>query len=155
MGGEEPLVTGVIDLLARERGGGVLVIDYKSDRVGPEEDLEAHVERDYGVQRLLYALAVLREGASSVEIAHWFLERPQQWVGRRYEAGELGALEGLLAGRLRHAAERSFAVSPRPHRALCLTCPGRAALCSWDESQAMREQPAGDPEAAVAAPPGP
>ncbi|HEX7611039.1 MAG TPA: 3'-5' exonuclease, partial [Solirubrobacteraceae bacterium] len=155
MGVEEPLVTGVIDLLARELDGGVLVIDYKSDRVGPEDDLEAHVERDYGVQRLLYALAVLREGASSVEIAHWFLERPQQWVGRRYEAGELGALEGLLAGRLRDAAERSFAVSPRPHRALCLTCPGRAALCSWDESQTMREQPGGDPEAAVAAPPGP
>ena len=35
----------------------------------------------------------------------------------------------------------SFAVSPRPHRGLCLTCPGRAGLCSWEESETLREDP--------------
>ena len=58
-----PLINGVIDLLADEADGGALVIDYKSDRVGPADDLDALVERDYSVQRLLYALAVLRDGA--------------------------------------------------------------------------------------------
>jgi ATP-dependent helicase/nuclease subunit A len=154
LGTEEPLVTGVIDLLARERTGGVLVIDYKSDRVGPEEDLEEHVERDYGVQRLLYALAVLRDGAPSVEIAHWFLERPGKWVARRYEAGERGALEAELAARLERARARGFAVSDEPHRGLCLTCPGRGALCSWEDAQTMREQPPGAPARPAGALPG-
>ena len=56
------------------------MVDYKSDRVGPDDDLEELVERDYAVQRLLYALAVLRAGAASVEVVHWFLERPQEPV---------------------------------------------------------------------------
>jgi len=155
LGAEEPLVTGVIDLLARERDGGLLVVDYKSDRVGPEGNLDALVERDYGVQRLLYALAVLRDGAASVEIAHWFLERPQEWVARRYEAGERASLEGLLSERLRQARARGFAVSAQPHRALCLTCPGRAALCSWEESETMRQQPRPGPAPLAAEPPGP
>ena len=34
LGADEPLITGVIDLLAREPDGGWLVLDYKSDRVG-------------------------------------------------------------------------------------------------------------------------
>ena len=142
LGAEEPLVTGFIDLLARERDGGLLVLDYKSDRVDAQDDLEALVERDYGVQRLLYALAVLRDGAPSVEIAHWFLERPGEWVARRYDAAERAALEQALRERLRGARGRGFVVSPSPHRALCLTCPGRAALCSWGEEHTMREEPA-------------
>jgi hypothetical protein len=155
LGAGEPLVTGVIDLLARERDGGLLVIDYKSDRVGPEGDLAALVERDYSVQRVLYALAVLRDGAASVEIVHWFLERPHEWVARRYEAAERGSLEGLLSERLRQARARGFAVSAQPHRALCLTCPGRAALCSWEESETMREQPSPGLAPPAAAPAGP
>jgi ATP-dependent helicase/nuclease subunit A len=142
LGAEEPLVTGFIDLLSREPDGGLLVLDYKSDRVDAREDLEAHVEREYGVQRLLYALAVLRDGAPAVEIAHWFLERPEEWVARRYEAAERSALEQALRERVQRARGRGFAVSANPHRALCLTCPGRAALCSWGEEQTMREEPA-------------
>ena len=80
LGPDQPMLVGVIDLLARETDGGFLVLDYKSDRVGAEDDLAALVEREYAVQRLLYALAVLRDGAPKVEIVHWFLERPQDWV---------------------------------------------------------------------------
>jgi ATP-dependent helicase/nuclease subunit A len=136
-----PLMTGVIDLLARETDGGWLVLDYKSDRVGPREDLAALVERDYAIQRLLYALAVLRDGAASVEIVHWFLERPEEWVSARYARGDRGRLQALVGAHLRRAREDPFAVSPRPHRALCLTCPGRAALCSWSEQETLREEP--------------
>jgi ATP-dependent exoDNAse (exonuclease V) beta subunit len=147
LGRDEPLITGVIDLLAREADGGFVVLDYKSDRVGLEVDLSALVEREYGIQRLLYALAVLREGAAKVEIVHWFLQRPHDWVGARYTAADRGALEERLAERLAHARAqtRTFSVSRRPHRGLCLTCPGRAGLCSWGEKETLREDPGPDP----------
>jgi ATP-dependent helicase/nuclease subunit A len=141
LGTQAPLITGVIDLLASERGGGCLVLDYKSDRVGPAVALEALVERDYAVQRLLYALAVLRGGAAEVEIVHWFLERPREWVGVRYTALDRGELEERLAWHIARARERAFSVSTQPHRGLCLTCPGRTGLCSWSESETLREDP--------------
>jgi ATP-dependent helicase/nuclease subunit A len=141
LGEREPLVTGVIDLLACEADGSYLVLDYKSDRVAADVELAELVEREYAVQRLLYALAVLRDGALGVEIVHWFLERPQEWVAARYTAADRPALEARLASRIARARERPFAVSANPHRGLCLTCPGRTGLCSWDERQTLREHP--------------
>ncbi len=138
LGAHEPLITGVIDLVATEADGARLVLDYKSDRVEPGVDLDELVERDYAVQRLLYALAVLREGATEVEIVHWFLER-DEWVGERYAAAERLVLEERLAERIAAARERRFAVSELPHRGLCLTCPGRVGLCSWSERETLRE----------------
>jgi ATP-dependent helicase/nuclease subunit A len=143
LGGHAPLITGVIDLLACERDGRHLVLDYKSDRVGPEVELEALVERDYAVQRLVYALAVLRGGAAEVEIVHWFLERPHEWVGARYTARERGELEARLRSRVERPSTLAFSVSSRPHRSLCLTCPGRTGLCSWGEGETLREDPDG------------
>jgi ATP-dependent exoDNAse (exonuclease V) beta subunit len=135
------LVTGVIDVLAREAGGGRLVVDYKSDRVDPDEDLHLLVERDYELQRLIYALAVLRDGAPEVEVVHWFLGRPRETIAAVYAAPERSALEDRLAVRIRSARARAQLVSDRPHRDLCLTCPGRASLCSWGEEQTLRERP--------------
>jgi ATP-dependent helicase/nuclease subunit A len=140
LGASEPLINGVIDLLAVEADGASLVLDYKSDRVGADLDLDALVEREYSIQRLIYALAVLRDGAPAVEIVHWFLE-PRQWVGARYEAADRLELEEQLAQRIARAREPSFAVSPQPHRGLCLTCPGRLGLCSWSEAETLREHP--------------
>jgi hypothetical protein len=137
----QPLVTGVMDVLAREADGCLLVVDYKSDRLEESEQLEAAVERDYGLQRLIYALAALRDGAAAVEVVHWFLERPAEPVTARYPAADRLELEERLAERLARASSRGFAVSEHPHRGLCLTCPGRATLCSWDERATMREHP--------------
>ncbi|HWF32454.1 MAG TPA: UvrD-helicase domain-containing protein [Solirubrobacteraceae bacterium] len=137
---EQPLVTGVIDLLAIEADGSRLVLDYKSDRVAGDVDLEALVEREYSIQRLLYALVILRDGAPAVEIVHWFLERDEA-VTARYAAGERLVLEQQLAERIARARVEPFAVSPLPHRGLCLTCPGRAGLCSWGEAETLRELP--------------
>jgi ATP-dependent helicase/nuclease subunit A len=152
LGEREPLVTGVIDLLASERDGGQLVLDYKSDRVAAGVELEALVQRDYAIQRELYALAVLREGAASVEIVHWFLAR-DEWVTARYEQDDRAPLERRFAERVAWAREAAFAVSSRPHRGLCLTCPGRSGLCSWGEAETLREAPeelAGDsPQSAL------
>ncbi len=138
-----PVITGVIDVLADESEGACMVLDYKSDRVGSEEDLNALVERQYGVQRLIYALAVLRDGAPRVEIVHWFLERPEDWVGVHYTESDRSELEERLAARIQRASARRFAVSEHPHRGLCETCPGRGGLCSWSDAHTLRETAGG------------
>src|SRR5579884_2943317 len=55
------LIRGVFDVIARERDGRTLVVDYKSDRIG-QADPEDVVTQAYLVQRLIYALAALRSG---------------------------------------------------------------------------------------------
>jgi ATP-dependent helicase/nuclease subunit A len=141
----DQLVTGVFDVLVSELDGRCLILDYKSDRVGEREDLQALVEREYGVQRLLYALAALCDGASEVDVIHWFLERPREWVVVRFRADRRPQLERQLLDRIRGARERGFAVSRTPHRGLCATCPGRAGLCSWDEAETLRDWPVAQP----------
>jgi ATP-dependent helicase/nuclease subunit A len=140
-----PLLSGVIDLLALEADRDYLIVDYKSDRVDADVDLEALVEREYAIQRELYALALLRDGARSVEVLHWFLERPAEWVSARYEQPEGDRLQARLRSRLASATVRAYAVSPNPHRALCLTCPGRSGLCSWSEAETLRQSPGAGP----------
>ncbi len=141
LGPGTPLVTGVIDVLCEEPGGGLLVVDYKSDRLEPGADPGALVERDYAVQRLLYALAVLREGAPAVEVAHWFLERPGEPALARYTFAERPTLESELAARLAADWEDPFAVSPRPGPQLCSGCPGRGGMCSWSLEETTGEGP--------------
>ncbi len=139
----EQLMAGVLDLLARESDGSWLVVDYKSDRVAAGEDLEALVEREYGAQRMLYALAALHAGAPRVEVVHWFLERPHEWVRVGFGAEGRAGLQEQLLSRMERARARGFVVSETPHRALCLTCPGRARLCSWNAADTLRERPPG------------
>ncbi len=130
-------VSGVFDLLLP--GEHSLVVDYKSDAVDSRDDLPALVRQHYGAQRLIYALAALHHGAARVEIVHWFLSRPHEPVCASFSAGDLAALHEELHARAAAVRLRGFAVSPAPHRELCLTCPGRGTLCSWDQSIAMRE----------------
>jgi ATP-dependent helicase/nuclease subunit A len=140
LGADEPLLTGVLDILAREPAGGMLVVDYKSDRVGLDEDLAAVVEREYGIQRRLYALAVLADGAPRVEVVHWFLHRPDEPVGAVFTSDDKPRLEDTIALLVEDARARPFIVSENPHRGLCATCPGRSGLCSWDDSFTLRER---------------
>jgi ATP-dependent helicase/nuclease subunit A len=138
----EPLVTGVLDLVVEQADGASLIVDYKSDRLAGDEDLERLVQRDYGFQRLLYALAAIEDGAREVEVAHWFLERPGEWVAVRFVADERNHLREQLLARVARVRARGFAVTDAPHRGICLTCPGRAALCSWGETHTMSERSA-------------
>jgi len=135
------LVNGVVDVLAREADGPALVVDYKTDRLEGAEPA-AVVDADYATQRIVYALAALRDGAAAVEVAYCFLERPDVAVVERFEPRDVPA----LAERLTRLAEGVLAaehpVAAEPHRALCGDCPGRAALCSWPEAMTLREAPA-------------
>jgi hypothetical protein len=140
LGGAEPLVTGVLDLLVEQPDGSALIVDYKSDRLAGGEDLELLVQRDYGFQRLLYALAAIEDGASHVQIVHWFLERPNEWVAASFDSREREALRELLLERIALVRARGFAVTQTPHRDICLTCPARGGLCSWGETRTMSER---------------
>ncbi|MCU0312430.1 MAG: UvrD-helicase domain-containing protein [Solirubrobacteraceae bacterium] len=139
-GADGPIVQGVIDLIARD-GEDALVIDYKTDRLGPDEDPEELVRRDYPIQRALYALAALRAGARRAEVVHLFLARPQDPASAVFTAADLPQLEARLreaAGGLLHGV---FPVAAEPHAGLCATCPGRGGLCSWPAERTGRPVP--------------
>jgi ATP-dependent helicase/nuclease subunit A len=137
-------VNGVFDLLLP--GEDCLVVDYKSDAVEPSDDLAALVYEQYSAQRLVYALAALHHGAARVEIVHWFLARPHEPVSTSFGAGDLAGLGEELKARAAAVGERGFAVSLTPHRELCLTCPGRGTLCSWDDAATMRAHAPASPQ---------
>ncbi len=139
----EPLITGVLDLIVEQPDGSSLIVDYKSDRLVGSEDLERLVQRDYSIQRLIYALAAIEDGVEQVEVAHWFLERPDTWVAIRFTSGERHHLRGLLLSRIESARVDGLTVTERPHRGICFTCPGRGGLCSWGEDRTMAEDPHG------------
>ncbi len=134
------LLTGVVDVLATERGDRHLVIDYKSDALAPGADLQSLVEERYDVQRRVYALAALRAGAAAVEVAHAFLERPDEPVSASFDAGDADRLESELLALAGPMLAGHYPVTAHPHRELCERCPGRRALCSHPEELTLRER---------------
>ena len=135
----ELLITGALDVVARERSG-MLVIDYKTDRIG-DSSPPAVVARDYAMQQLIYALAVLLTGAAQVQVAHVFLDRPDEPVISTFAAADradlLARLEGLTAG----VRARRFEVTPEPMRSVCDGCPAQGGLCSYPLAMTRRERP--------------
>jgi ATP-dependent exoDNAse (exonuclease V) beta subunit len=124
----ELLVTGVLDVLAREPER-LLVVDYKSDRL--EDDPAVVVERDYGTQQLVYALAALHAGAEQVQVVHCFLQAPDSPVMAEFGRSDAERLGGALQ-RLASGLQRGeFAVTHDPQRSVCAGCPAEGGLCSW------------------------
>jgi ATP-dependent helicase/nuclease subunit A len=134
----EVMLTGVVDVLAREPGGRLLVVDYKTDALAGREPAVVAQER-YDLQRAIYALAALRTGAPSVEVLHVFLERAADPVAATFAAGEAAALEGRLRERAAGILARRFPVTDAPRRATCEGCPARDGLCSWPAAMTRRE----------------
>jgi hypothetical protein len=66
------------------------------------------------------------------------LERPEQPELAAYAAADAGRLETELLGLAAGVVESRFEPAAEPHLELCGTCPGRAALCSWDEQFTLR-----------------
>ena len=135
-GGRNLLVNGVVDVHATEPDG-LLVVDYKSNALEGRTPAELTAE-SYSTQRLVYALAGLRGGAERVEVAYCFLERPQELEIAAYAAGDADRLETELLGLAAGVVESHFEPAAEPHLELCGDCPGRAALCSWDEQHTLR-----------------
>ncbi len=135
------LVNGFVDVLATTPDGATLVVDYKSDRIG-EEHPQQVVERDYATQRIVYALAALRNGAPAVEVAYGFLERPDAPVTATFTPKDIPALAEQLTNLAEGVLEGRHPVAAEPHRSLCGDCPGRKTLCSHPEELTLRELPA-------------
>ena len=115
-------------------------VDYDLDHVALLSHSPAETAGEYASLGFA-STAPGASGAPRVEVVHWFLERPEDWVGAAYAASDRGELEERLAARIQRARARMFAVSEHPHRGLCETCPGRAGLCSWSDGETMRELP--------------
>ena len=138
--GDGPLVNGFLDVLAVEHDGGLLIVDYKSDRLEEATPSEV-VERDYATQRIVYALAALRDGAPRAEVAYCFLERPGEPVTSTFTAADAPALTERLHELASGLLEGRYEVTATPHRDLCADCPGRAALCSYPEARTLGSGP--------------
>jgi ATP-dependent exoDNAse (exonuclease V) beta subunit len=133
------LLRGFIDVCGVEADGTMLIVDYKTDQIAAQDDLAARIERDYDVQRLVYALAALRAGALRTEVAHCFLRSPRERLSSVYLAEDAVALASELRERLAPLRSGRFEVTQLPGRERCGTCPGRRRLCSYDESLTLRE----------------
>jgi ATP-dependent exoDNAse (exonuclease V) beta subunit len=132
------LVTGAFDVLAREPGSRLLVVDYKSDRLGGADPASV-VRASYLNQRLIYALAGLRSGADEVEVAHVFLEAPDRVVSASFGQGEALELERQLAALAEGAVAGRFVVTDAPQRSVCAGCPAEGGLCSWPLEMTRRD----------------
>jgi ATP-dependent helicase/nuclease subunit A len=120
------LLHGRLDVLWRadERA---LVLDYKSN-VLDGADPQDVVEAEYRVQRLVYALACLRDGAAEVEVVYQFLERPEEVVSATFGRSDAPALERELSEAIERIRAGLF--RPTPSELACADCPARDLVCA-------------------------
>jgi ATP-dependent exoDNAse (exonuclease V) beta subunit len=135
--GRSLLVNGIVDVHAIEPDGTALVVDYKSNRLEPDQTPASVVESDYTIQRTVYALAALRAHNPKVEVAYLFLERPDDPVTATYTTTDLESLDRQLRDLAAPLAAGSFLPTADPHRALCADCPGQPGLCSWPPERTL------------------
>ena len=135
------VVTGALDVLAREPGGRSLVVDYKSDR------LDGADPRDGGRSCVRDAAAGLRAGGAARR-RRGGRGRARVPGGAR-RAGHRDVLSAAIApelerragGARRRRARAQFTVTEAPHRAVCQGCPAEGGLCSWPLAMTRREAP--------------
>jgi ATP-dependent helicase/nuclease subunit A len=143
---ETPLLLGVgkatlrgsIDLLVERDGDPPLVVDYKTDRLNGSAPAERAAK--YGIQRAIYALAVAEaRGASEVEVAYVFLERPETPVIELLDAEAMGRGREELAATIARIAAGKFPAAPPERRSwdLCRGCPALGRLCSGPRDPAL------------------
>ncbi len=80
------------------------------------------------MQRLVYALACLRAGASEVEVVYQFLERPDEVVSATFSAADTSGLEAELSAAI--ARIRAGEFRPTPSEFACSDCPALDLVCA-------------------------
>ena len=125
---------GRLDVLHRD-GPRALVVDYKTN-VLEDASPEELIERDYRLQRLVYALACFRAGADEVEVVYQFLERPDPAVTTTSHRSEVAALEAELSEAIARIQEGVF--KPTPSEFICAGCPVLDVVCAGPR---LRQQP--------------
>jgi len=120
------LLHGRLDVLHLD-GPRAVVVDYKTNVLedAPPEEV---IERDYHLQRLVYALACFRAGADEVEVVYQFLERPDPAVTTSFVRSELPGLEAELSEAIARIQEGVF--KPTPSEFICSGCPVLDVVCA-------------------------
>jgi ATP-dependent exoDNAse (exonuclease V) beta subunit len=120
------LLHGRFDVFWRQ-GPEALVVDYKTNRLDDDSPGEV-VDREYGLQRLVYALAALRAGVEEVEVTFVFLERPADVVSARFGHEDAVTLEAELSAAI--AAVQAGDFRPNPSEWACSGCPALDRICA-------------------------
>jgi ATP-dependent helicase/nuclease subunit A len=120
------LLHGRLDVLQLD-GKRALVVDYKTNWLEEESPAEV-VDRDYRLQRLVYALACIRAGAAEVEVVYQFLEQPDDLVTQCYLAEEAPGLEEELSRAI--GAIQASEFRPTPSEFACADCPALDLVCA-------------------------
>jgi RecB family exonuclease len=120
------LLHGRLDVLWRD-GEKALVVDYKSNALDGV-DPAAVVDAEYRLQRLVYALACLRDGATEAEVVYQFLERPDDVVAAAFSREDVAELEAELSAAIARIREGEF--KPTPSEFACADCPALDLLCA-------------------------
>ncbi|MEP6910275.1 MAG: UvrD-helicase domain-containing protein [Actinomycetota bacterium] len=120
------LLRGRVDVF-HEADGKAFVLDYKTNVLEEASPAEV-VEREYRLQRLVYALAILRSGASEVEVVYQFLERPNEVVASSFGKEDLPELEAELSRQIATIQAGEF--RPTPSDYACPTCPALDLVCA-------------------------
>jgi ATP-dependent helicase/nuclease subunit A len=120
------LLRGRVDVF-HEADGRAFVLDYKTNVLEDASPAEV-IEREYRLQRLVYALAILRAGASEVEVVYQFLERPNEPVSSSFGTADVMSLEAELSAEI--ATIQAGAFRPTPSDYACPTCPALDLVCA-------------------------
>ena len=120
------LLHGRLDVLWRD-GPRALVVDYKSNALEEATPAEI-VEAEYSLQRIVYALACLRDGAEEVEVAYQFLERPDDVVSATFTSADAAELEERLSEAIAQIRAGDF--RPTPSDFACSDCPALDLVCA-------------------------
>ena len=120
------LLRGRFDLLGHLADGAVLIVDFKTNRLG-ERTARDVMDGAYAEQVKTYALAALRSGAPAAEIAYAFLEDAEAVAVRRFEAADVPELEAELRSSIDAIRAGRFPARPGPH---CRECPALDLLCA-------------------------
>ena len=136
------LLHGRLDVLWRD-GQKALVVDYKSNALEGAAPSSV-VDAEYRLQRLVYALACLRDGATEAEIVYQFLERPDDVVAATFSTRDTPELEAELSAAIARIREGEF--SPTPSEFACADCPALDLVCAGPRLRASYHDPGdGDP----------
>jgi hypothetical protein len=120
------LIRGFLDVL-HLAGERALVVDYKTNTLA-ENAPDEIIEHAYRLQRLVYALACFRAGATQVEVVYHFLERPDAIVSTVFAADDVTALEVELSAAIARIRAGEFV--PTPSEYACSGCPALDVVCA-------------------------
>jgi ATP-dependent helicase/nuclease subunit A len=133
---DDVLIRGFLDML-HSADGRALVVDYKTNAL-EESSPQEIVDQEYRLQRLVYALACFRSGATEVEVVYHFLEHPEAIVSAVFSADDVTALEAELSVAISRIRAGEF--KPTPSEYACAGCPALDVVCAGPRLRSAPQQ---------------